>query len=105
MAGDGKGKSILEQLIEEAHQAGEKRGREGDFAVNLSTTDTDGTHTIEGIPMSQVGKGFLARFGITDEGEGQGGEGGQGEGGEGEGPPANPIRAYFGDAGKKKRAG
>lgn len=114
MAGDGK-KGILDQLLEEAAALGRREASQGDYAVNLSTTDADGSkHTIEGIPVSRVGKDFLARFGITDDGggqgEGQGDGGGQGEGegqGDGGGSPSPLRRAFFGEGqgGKGKAAG
>jgi hypothetical protein len=96
-----KGKSILEQLIEEASEAGRKAGQSEDFAVNLSTTDKDGNkHSLEGIPVSQARRFLFDKFGIGDPpGEGEG----QAEG-EGEGQAAHPIKAYFGQ-GKSSKAG
>ena len=98
-----EGKSILEQLLEEAADKGKQAAEAGDFAVNLSTTDSEGTHTIEGIPVSKVGKSFLARFGITsgDDDAADAGKDDKGEGDKGEGDKGgNPIR-YFGGGGKR----
>jgi hypothetical protein len=101
---EGEGKSILDRLIEEAAAKGKELAQEGDFAVNLTTTDEDGhAHSVQGIPVSQAA-GFLHKFfGIGDapgdegEGEGQGDEGGKGKPGGGGG--ATPLKRYFGQTG------
>jgi hypothetical protein len=98
--------------MEEAAAMGAKGARESDFAVNLETTDKDGTHKIEGVPLSKIGKDFLAKFGIStgdDDSEG-GGDGGAGDGKSGKtegagggnsGPPQ--LRTLFGP--KQNKAG
>lgn len=96
MAGEGEGKGILDQLIEEAFAKGKVSATKDDFAVNLRTTDKDGhEHVIEGIPVSQAGDWLYKNFGIgkppAKEGEGK-----EGEGKEGEGSPRPTLKQYFG---------
>jgi hypothetical protein len=85
--------------FEEFLKAKRATAEQDDFAVNLSTEDSEGhTHRIEGIPISQV-KGFMHKaFGIgpAPEGDGDKGDGDKGDGDK----PANPL-SYF-QGGKRK---
>lgn len=94
-------KSILEQLLEEAMAKGAEQAQSEDFAVNLRADDGS---SIEGIPLSKVGKDFLAKFGITSgEGDGDGGEGDGDGGGTQPGTAARGVKDLF--AGGKRPAG
>jgi hypothetical protein len=107
----GEGKGILDQLIEEAFKKGKISATQDDFAVNLRTTDKDGEHVIEGIPVSQAQRWLYEKFGIGEppagEGGGKEGEGKEGEGKEGEGKEGAAgkptLKSYFG--GKQAASG
>lgn len=85
-------KSLLDQLLEEAMAKGAEMSQAEDFAVNVR--DHEG-NAIEGIPLSKIGKDFLARFGITsDDGDGDGADSGQGQG-SGGGSAARGVKDLF----------
>jgi hypothetical protein len=99
------GKSILDQLIEEAAAAGAKAAQADDFVLKLSSTDKDGNHyEVEGVPASKAGTWLRDHFGIGgDEGKGDEGKGDEGKGdeGKGNGQPAG-LRSLFPQQGKGK---
>jgi hypothetical protein len=99
--GKGEGKGILDQLIEEAFKKGKVAATQDDFAVNLRTTDKDGEHVIEGIPVSQASRWLYEKFGIGEPPAKEG----DGKEGDGKTPPGGPptLKTFFG--GKQAASG
>lgn len=104
MAGDGK--SILEQLIEEATKLGAEGARKEDFAVNLRNAAGD---EVTGIPISQAAGWLHDKFGIGEapkKGTGDGGTGEQGQAGAEGGTGASPVVKFFqGNRGQQRAQG
>lgn len=96
MSGDEGKKSGGDILGEFAEflKAKQDSEREEDFAVNITTTDSDGrTHALEGIPISRAAKFLYDNFGIGEPPAAEGGDKGD-EGGDKGKPPT--LKQYFG---------